>query len=149
MADSLWTSKLRYGLQLCAKVRLREDEVTEWNMKMLQITQNKMLRVLDNSSIKDKRSRKDMLEKLDLPSVNQLAAQIKLQEAWSPWMYQGQEIIPLALLWGGQFDELILTQGKNTEGSIQESINSFQKMPCNNLKISLNQACFNQKCSWF
>ena len=72
---------MRYGLQLCAKVRLREDEVTEGNMKMLHITQNKMLRVLDNSSIKDKRSRKDMLEKLDLQSVNQLAAQIKLQEA--------------------------------------------------------------------
>ena len=51
-------------------------------MKMLHITENKMLRVLDNSSIKDKRSRKDMLEKLDLPSKNKLAAQIKLQEAW-------------------------------------------------------------------
>ena len=27
VADSLWTSKLRYGLQLCLKVRLREEEI--------------------------------------------------------------------------------------------------------------------------
>ena len=82
VADSLWTSKLRYGLQLCAKVRLREEESTDGNMKMVQIAQNKMLRILDNSSIKDRRSKKDMLTRFDMLSVNQTAAQIKLTEAW-------------------------------------------------------------------
>ena len=38
--------------------------------------------MLDNSKIKDKRSIKEMLEKFDLLSVNQTAAQIKLSEAW-------------------------------------------------------------------
>ena len=41
-----------------------------------------MLRVLDGSSISDHRSRKDMLDKFDMLSVNQLSAQIKLVEAW-------------------------------------------------------------------
>ena len=41
-----------------------------------------MLRVLDNCRIKDKRRKKDMLERFDMLSVNQLAAQIKLTEAW-------------------------------------------------------------------
>ena len=56
--DSLWTSKLGYGLQLCAKVRLSEEEKTDRNMKMVQIVQNKMLRILDYSLTKDRRSKK-------------------------------------------------------------------------------------------
>ena len=51
-------------------------------MKVAQIAQNKMLRLLDGSTQKDRRKIKDMLEKSDLPSVNQLAATIKLSEAW-------------------------------------------------------------------
>ena len=54
----------------------------EGNMKMVQIAQSKLLRVLDNSRIKDKRRKKDMLDKFDMLSVNQTAAQIKLTEAW-------------------------------------------------------------------
>ncbi len=82
MVESMWMSKLRYGLQLCTRVRTREDDKKTENMKMTQIVQNKMLRMLDNSKIKDKRSIKEMLEKFDLLSVNQTAAQIKLSEAW-------------------------------------------------------------------
>ena len=41
-----------------------------------------MLRLINNSRIKDKISVKSMLKKFNLLSVNQLAAQIKLQEVW-------------------------------------------------------------------
>ena len=41
-----------------------------------------MLRVINNSRIKDKISVESMLKKFNLLSVNQLAAQIKLQEVW-------------------------------------------------------------------
>ena len=41
-----------------------------------------MLRLIDNSTLRDRRHIKDMLEKHNLPSMNQLAAQIKLTEAW-------------------------------------------------------------------
>ena len=61
---------------------MTQEDVEDGNMKLAQIAQNKMLRVLDNSIIKDKRSKRDMLQKFDLLSVNQMAAQIKLTEAW-------------------------------------------------------------------
>ena len=41
VADSLWTSKLRYGLQLTTKVRLKEEDKSEQNTKAVQIAQNK------------------------------------------------------------------------------------------------------------
>ena len=41
-----------------------------------------MLRLLNNTRTKDKIPVKHMLEKYNLLSVNQLAAQIKLQEVW-------------------------------------------------------------------
>ena len=75
-------SKLRYGLQLCTAVRLNEDEKKNENTKATQIAQNKVLRLMDGSRVKDKRNIKDMLEKFDMLSVNQTAAQIKLTEAW-------------------------------------------------------------------
>ena len=51
-------------------------------MKMTQLSQNKMLRVLDGSRIADKRSIKKMLDRFDMLSANQIAAQIKLTEMW-------------------------------------------------------------------
>ena len=43
VANSLWTSKLRYGLQLSARVILKEEETGDGNMKAVQIAQNKQL----------------------------------------------------------------------------------------------------------
>ena len=75
-------SKLRYGLQLCSNVRLKESDPTSTNLKSVQIAQNKLLRLLDNSSLKDRKHTKDLILKHDLLSVNQTAIQIKLMEAW-------------------------------------------------------------------
>ena len=75
-------SKLRYGLQLCSEVRLTNEDKKSFIMKELQLTQNRMLRSINNSKIKDKISIESMLDKFNLPSVNQLAATIKLQEVW-------------------------------------------------------------------
>ena len=82
IVHSLWMSKLRYGLQLCTKVRQTEQATKTEFTKSLQLTQNRMLRVINNSRIKDKISVESMLKKFNLLSVNQLAAQIKLQEVW-------------------------------------------------------------------
>ena len=51
-------------------------------MKVTQIAQNKVLRLLDRQDRKDHRKISDMLVKLDMLSVNQLAATIKLTEVW-------------------------------------------------------------------
>ena len=82
IVDSLWTSKLRYGLQLCTEVRLNEDQPKSQYLTMVQRAQNKMLRVLDGSMVTDRKRTKTILDDQNMLSVNQIAAQIKLTEMW-------------------------------------------------------------------
>jgi hypothetical protein len=82
IVDSLWTSKLRYGLQLCTEVRLTEEQPKSQLVTMVQRAQNKMLRVLNGTRIVDRKSTKSLLEEQNMLSVNQMAAQIKLTEMW-------------------------------------------------------------------
>ena len=44
VADSLYTSKIRYGIQLFGKVRLSENDQTKALLESLQLTQNKCAR---------------------------------------------------------------------------------------------------------
>ena len=92
VVHSLWISKLRYGLQLCSKVRLNELEPKTELMKSLQIAQNRMLRLINNTRIKDRVSSESILKKFNLLSVNQLAAQIKLTEVWKAINREGYPI---------------------------------------------------------
>ena len=82
VAHSLWDSKLRYGLQLYAKVRTADDQTKPIIMQKLQRAQNKMLRVLENVKISDRISIAQLLERQKTLSVNQTQAQIKLSEIW-------------------------------------------------------------------
>ena len=89
VVHSLWVSKLRYGLQLCTKVSITASDRRSAAMKSLQLTQNRMLRALNGSKIKDMISIKSMLSKFNLLSVNQLSAQIKLIEVWKSLNVEG------------------------------------------------------------
>ena len=51
-------------------------------MKQIQLLQNKLTRFLNGTQIKDKISTKSILCKLNMLSVNQMNAQVKLTEAW-------------------------------------------------------------------
>ena len=82
VVQSLWMSKLRYGLQLCNTVRMSETDPSSAGMKAAQVAQNKMIRMVENVSLKEHIPSRNMLEKNGLLSVNQLAAQIKLTEVW-------------------------------------------------------------------
>ncbi len=82
VADSIWTSKLRYGLQLILEVRTREEQLKNSEMALIQKAQNRLLRTLKQKRRMDKARIADMLECTGLLSVNQLAAQIKLVEMW-------------------------------------------------------------------
>ena len=92
VVQSIWMSKLRYGLQLCNKVRTTSTDPINYNMHSAQVAQNKMLRMLNGSSKTDHVSTKHLLEKFNLPSVNQLAAEIKIIEAWKIMNVQGYPI---------------------------------------------------------
>ena len=74
-------SKLRYGLQLCNQVRTQPEDTLNANMKAAQTTQNKMIRMVEGVSLKEHILSKTLLTKHNLPSVNQLAGEIKLIEA--------------------------------------------------------------------
>ena len=63
IADSIWTSKARYGLQLYGQVRQSEEDVLTKDLENLQKAQNKMLRAINSTKIKDKISNKSILEK--------------------------------------------------------------------------------------
>ena len=82
VVQCLWMSKLRYGLQLCNQVRIKTVDPTNLLMEKVQVAQNKMLRMLDRVSLKEHVTTLSLLKKYKLPSVNQLAAQIKLIECW-------------------------------------------------------------------
>ena len=62
------------------EVQLNSDDSKSALIKSLQLTQNRLLRSLNQTRIADKVSIKKMLEKFELLSVNQLAAEIKLIE---------------------------------------------------------------------
>ena len=82
IVDGLFTSKIRYGLQLMGKVRRTEDEPKNAELMAIQKVQNKLIRMLNNTKISDRVSSAELLERLGMLSVNQLNAQIKLGEMW-------------------------------------------------------------------
>ena len=51
-------------------------------MRELQCAQNRLLRLLEGCRIKDRISTESLLKKYKLPSVNQVACEVKLMEVW-------------------------------------------------------------------
>ena len=82
VANGIWTSKLRYGLQMYSKVRTNSQDPYNTNMEKLQVTQNKLTRVLENVTLTDRIPTATLLNNQKMLSVNQIAAQIKLTEIW-------------------------------------------------------------------
>ena len=82
LADGLFTSKIRFGLQLLAKVRLTDDDPHNQDIENIQKVQNKLLRMLTNTKLLDMVSTASLLTKTNSLSVNQMNAQIKIQEIW-------------------------------------------------------------------
>ena len=89
VVDSLFISKIRYGLQLLRKVRLYNEDPECGDIKAIQLVQNKLLRALNNTKIKDQISTKSLLEKFGFMSVNQMNCQVKLMEVWKAINLEG------------------------------------------------------------
>ena len=67
---------------MCVKIRWLDSDSTPKLLKDLQLSQNKMLRLLNGSRISDRISTASILTKFNMLSVNQINAQIKLSEMW-------------------------------------------------------------------
>ena len=89
LVDGLFTSKIRYGLQLLGQVRTRTDDPECADLKAIQLIQNKLLRSLNGTLIKDRVSTSSLLEKYGVLSINQLNAQVKLLEIWKAMNVEG------------------------------------------------------------
>ena len=82
VADSLYTSKIRYGVQLLSKVRILKEDPVNNLFKKISVAQNKFARFLSGISLLDKVKTEKIYEDLKILSANQINAQIKLQEVW-------------------------------------------------------------------
>ena len=82
LVDGLFTSKINYGLQLYGKVRTSISDPVNGDMKAIQTVQNKMARFLNGKTLKDKTQSKVLLANINVLSVNQLNAKIKILEVW-------------------------------------------------------------------
>ena len=82
VAESLFISKIRYGLQLLGKVRREKSDTLSGDLDAIQKIQNKLVRCLNGTKISDKKSTRSLLQNIDMLSVNQLNASIKLTELW-------------------------------------------------------------------
>ena len=61
---------------------MSEEDPINNDIKAIQMVQNKMARLLNGKTLKDKIPTKTLLENAKLLSVNQINARIKLQEIW-------------------------------------------------------------------
>ena len=52
------------------------------DIKAIQMVQNKLARLINGKTLKDKVSTKELLQNANLLSVNQINAKVKLQEIW-------------------------------------------------------------------
>ena len=82
ISESLFNSKIRYGLLLCGKVRQFDQDPKQGLLHEIQLIQNKLFRTLNNSTLKDKIRTKNIAQDLNMLSTNQINAQAKLTEIW-------------------------------------------------------------------
>ena len=82
VADGIFMSHIRYALPLYCPVKIEEDDPTSSSIANLKKVFNDCLRLLLGKFISDEVSIKSMLDELGWLSINQLAAETRLIEAW-------------------------------------------------------------------
>ena len=82
VANSLFNSKIRYGVQLFGKIRWEKQDPANNLLTSVQLIQNKMIRWLNGVNLSDKINTKILLANCNMLSLNQMNAQVKLMEMW-------------------------------------------------------------------
>ena len=82
IADSLYLSKIRYGIQLYGNVRTKSDETEQKLMGTIQVAQNKLARYLNGNKLLDKIPTAQIYKELKMQTVNQINGQVKLLDVW-------------------------------------------------------------------
>ena len=92
VADSIFNSKIRYGLQLMGNVRTRFEDPQQQDLLSIQKIQNKLLQTLNNVKLIDRINTHTLLDNVKMLSVNRLNAQIKLTEGWKALNLEGNNL---------------------------------------------------------
>ena len=149
VAESIYMSKAVYGLQLIGKIRWSNLDTKHGPLMQLQKTQNKLLRFLNNTKISDKISTEQILENLNMCSINQLNAKIKLTEMWK--MTHAKLIPPIIKkleMSNGTRGSRSVTNGKLMEDGrsdkakatfINDATRAWNKVPAENARPSIVQ----------
>ena len=82
VAESLYISKLRYGAQLLGKIRWSDEDSKSADLNAIQTTYNKLARLINNKTLKDRVESRLLFSRIGWLSFNQINAQVKLLEAW-------------------------------------------------------------------
>ena len=82
VADGIYMSQIRYALPLYCPVQVGDEDPKPVNIEKLRKTFNDCLRLLTGHTLEDHKPIKEMLEELDWLSINQLAVETRLTEAW-------------------------------------------------------------------
>ena len=121
ITDGLFTSKIRYGLQLMGSVRRNVEDPLNADLMAIQKIQNKLVRFLNKSKISDRINTSTLLTNLNMLSINQMNAQAKLVEMWKvtntknhPNSFQRQEPIEGSSVTRGCSKRRLIETGSNT-----------------------------------
>ena len=76
VADSLFMSKVRYGLQLLGRVRISDTDTVNKELEDIQLVQNRLVRILNDKRISDRIRTSVLLANVNMASINQTHAQI-------------------------------------------------------------------------
>ena len=127
VVDGLFTSKINYGIQLYGRVRISQEDTINKDIKAIQMVQNKMARLLNGKTLKDKISTKVLLENVKMLSVNQLNAKVKLQEMWKILNVEDYPIkIPLKSVHSDQ----VSTRAMINRTPVEKGITVLQTKTC-------------------
>ena len=97
-------------------------------MNKLQKTQNKLLRFLNRKKISDKIHTKTLLKNVNMLSVNQTNAQIKLTEVWKALNGKSSSLnnLKMKTLTSNRITRSITNGELMEEGSSNKALNTYQ-----------------------
>ena len=82
IADSIFGSILRYAIGLYCPIRIKESDPEHSSINAIRVTYNDVMRLLCKSRREERKPIKEMLDKLDWLSLNQMSCEVRLIEVW-------------------------------------------------------------------
>jgi len=127
VVHGLLISRIRYGLAVFGRVKLNENEPENGEMNSIQVEMNRALRLVCGKKLSDQISVQTLLTETKTKSVNQMSAEVKLQEMWRTVTYD----LPLNDYLPKRDDKIGKITRTLGRGLLEQSVrNGFQSNLC-------------------